>query len=176
MADTDSFVFHVKFKSHDQSMTSFFKKYKHLFDFSNYDKNHELYDSSRAKDLGLFKNELPNSVIFEFAAVKPKLYSILYDFDRTKMAAKGIKKYCIRHHVRHEMFKKCIFDSRIFYHKMNMIRSKDHQLYNVELRKLSLNPYCNKRFLLDDGIHSLSYGNYHLDSLKEGHDEGVTAN
>jgi hypothetical protein len=30
---------------------------KHLFDFSNYDKDHSLYDTSNAKTPGLFKDE-----------------------------------------------------------------------------------------------------------------------
>lgn len=45
---------------------------------------------------------------------------------------------------------------------MTQIRSFGHQLYNVELNKLGLSPFDDKRYLLDDGITSLAYGHYKI--------------
>jgi hypothetical protein len=48
MTDTDSLRYQMYQDMEDD---------RHLFDFSNYDKDHPLYDTSNAKTPGLFKDE-----------------------------------------------------------------------------------------------------------------------
>ena len=41
---------------------------------------------------------------------------------------------------------------------MKMIRSFDHQIYTVNVNKVSLSAYDEKRFIRNDGISSYAYG------------------
>ena len=43
---------------------------------------------------------------------------------------------------------------------MNSIRSEKHQLYTIKQNKVSLAPYDDKRYLLEDRVTSLPYGHY----------------
>ncbi len=47
--------------------------------------------------------------------------------------------------------------------KNRLIRSKLHQLFTLEFDKRALCAYDDKRFLLSDGISSLSYGHYKIE-------------
>ena len=47
---------------------------------------------------------------------------------------------------------------------MKRIQSKKHKLGACEIDKISLSPFGNKRYLLDDGIYTLSY--FHKNSVK----------
>ena len=45
---------------------------------------------------------------------------------------------------------------------MQTIRSFKHQLYTMKQNKVSRSPYNNKRYLMDDGVHSLPYRHFSL--------------
>ena len=47
---------------------------------------------------------------------------------------------------------------------MRRIRAKNHKIGTHEIEKISLSCFDNKRFVLDDGIHTLAY--FHEDSGK----------
>ena len=86
--DTDSFVFSVNTKD-------FFKDIKNLediFDFSNLDKNHELFKNKNKKVIGFFKIETPKNIwIDEFICLRSKCYDFKCgDDSRNKL--KGISK------------------------------------------------------------------------------------
>ncbi|XP_048248029.1 uncharacterized protein LOC125377949 [Haliotis rufescens] len=42
--------------------------------------------------------------------------------------------------------------------------SRDHQLYTASINKISLSPFDDKRYVLNDGIHTLAHGHYKIDS------------
>ena len=44
------------------------------------------------------------------------------------------------------------------HHKMKTIRSQNHQLGSYEINKVSLSCYDDKRYILEDGIHTYAYG------------------
>ena len=46
---------------------------------------------------------------------------------------------------------------KVIRHKMKRIQSKKHKLAPYKINKLSLSCFDNKRFVLDDGIYTLSY-------------------
>ena len=60
-------------------------------------------------------------------------------------------------------FKDVLFNKKIIRHKMKRIQSKKHKLGTYEIDKISLSCFDNKRYVLDDGIHPLSY--FHKDSV-----------
>ena len=61
-------------------------------------------------------------------------------------------------------FKDTLFNKKIMRHKMKRIQSKKHKLGTYEINKISLSCFDDKRFVLDDGIHTLAY--YHKDLRK----------
>ena len=50
-------------------------KWKNLFDFSNYSKDSEFFDSTNKKIVGKMKNEFGGVIIDEFIGLKSKMYS-----------------------------------------------------------------------------------------------------
>ena len=61
-------------------------------------------------------------------------------------------------------FKDTLFNKKIIRHKMRRIQSKKHKLGTYEINKISLSCFDNKRFVLNDGIHTLAY--FHKDFKK----------
>ena len=51
-------------------------------------------------------------------------------------------------------------------HKMKRIRAKKHKIRTYEIDKISLSCFDDKRYVLDDGIHTLAY--FHKDSVTTG--------
>ena len=54
-------------------------------------------------------------------------------------------------------FKDVLFNKKIIRHKMKRIQSKKHKLGIYEINKISLSCFGNKRYVLDDGVYTLSY-------------------
>ena len=46
------------------------------------------------------------------------------------------------------------------YHKMKTIRSKNHEIYSLEINKKSLSSFDDKRYICDSGIESFAYGHF----------------
>ena len=74
--------------------------------------------------------------------------------------AKGIKKNVIKNNIRHEHYKDTLFNNKQMYHKMNIIRSQNHQLGSYEINKVSLSCFDDKTYILENGIKSYAYGHY----------------
>ena len=69
--DTDSFILEIFTDDVYEDM----KNDNHLFDFSEYPKDHNIYDIKNKKKLGIFKDELHREIMTEFSCLKPKMYS-----------------------------------------------------------------------------------------------------
>ena len=61
-------------------------------------------------------------------------------------------------------FKDTLFNKKILRHKMKSLQGKKHKIGTYEINKISLSPFDDKRFILDDGIHTLAY--FHKDLKK----------
>ena len=87
--DTDSFIFTIKtddfYKDIDNDIDNW-------FDASNVNKedNRPLKVGVNKKIIGKFKDELGGSIMTEFDALAPKLYSFLEDNDKCEKKAKGV--------------------------------------------------------------------------------------
>ena len=86
---TDSFIFTIKtddfYKDIDNDIDNW-------FDASNVNKedNRPLKVGVNKKIIGKFKDELGGSIMTEFDALAPKLYSFLEDNDKCEKKAKGV--------------------------------------------------------------------------------------
>ena len=74
----------------------------HLYDFSDYPKDHPNYSLKNKKLYGIFKDDLNAKIITGFTAVKPKMYS--YEYIDNDL----------------DMFKNCKYD------EYKLIKSKIH--------------------------------------------------
>ncbi|XP_033729639.1 uncharacterized protein LOC117318793 [Pecten maximus] len=167
--DTDSLAYLIRTEDIYKDML----EDRHLFDTSDYNKTHPLYNLKNKKTLGKMKDETHGNAIHAFVGLKAKMYSYTYNTmtekDGTEVMthveskkAKGIKKYVIENHTRFEHYKECLLDRKVIMSHMNQIRSYKHQLYNISMTKRGLSPFDDKRYLLDDGITSYAYGHWRI--------------
>ena len=85
--DTDSFVIEVETDDIYKDMY----EDRHLYDFSDYPKDHPNYNVVNKKIYGIFKDDLNGKIIIEFTADKPKMYSYEY-IDNYKIINKNKHK------------------------------------------------------------------------------------
>ena len=62
-----------------------------------------------------------------------------------------------------DKFKDVLFNKEIIRHKLKRIQSKKHKLGTYKIDKISLPCFDDKRYVLDDGIYTLSY--FHKNSV-----------
>ena len=53
--------------------------------------------------------------------------------------------------------KEVLFNKKVIKHKMKRIQAKKHKIGTYEIDKISLSCFDDKRYVLDDGIHTLAY-------------------
>ena len=129
------------------------------FDTSDYPMDHPLYNLVNKKVLGKMKDECAGVPPSEFVGLRSKMYSLLYN-GQEKKTAKGIKKSVVKNSIKHEDYKTTLFGKISQIHTMVQIRSFGHELYTVKLKKTSLSPYDDKRYILENGCDTLAYGHY----------------
>ena len=61
-------------------------------------------------------------------------------------------------------FKNVLFNKNIIRHKMKRTQAKKHKIWTYEIDKISLSCFDDKRFVLDDEVHTLAY--FHKDCKK----------
>src|SRR5260370_40668969 len=127
-------------------------------DLYNYEKNSNLFDESKKKKLGYLKDEYGGKIVNEFVGLKSKLYSIDYGNHENKKTAKGLQKVVLNKKFNHSHYKNVIEHNNIYYSSMKRIQSKDQKINTVELEKLIFTPFDDKRYILDEGIHTLPFG------------------
>ena len=156
--DTDSLCYEIRTKNLYEDM---YNNKKH-FDLSELSgsKFEKYKDETNKKVLGKMKLECPNSIVKEFIGLKSKMYSISYDDGLEVKKAKGIVKSVIKKDLKHEKYNDILTSGSKMYSKMKVIRSQKHRIYTMELNKVSLSAYDDKRYLKKDGIHSFAYGHY----------------
>ena len=153
--DTDSLCYEIETDDLYQDM----KSDHHQFDTSNYKEDNFLYSLENKKVLGKMKDECAGEIIDEFIGLRSKMYSLSYG-GKEKKTAKGVKRRVVEFNLKHQWYKDSLLNNHIKYSTMNQIRSYDHQLYSVTLSKISLSPYDDKRFILENGCDTLAHGHY----------------
>ena len=153
--DTDSLTYEIISKD---VYEEFFKQ-KDLFDFSYYSKDSKFFNETNKKVIGKMKDEFGGVIIIEFAGLKSKMYSIKKIDGKEHNTAKGVNIA-----TEFDNFKDVLFNKNIIRHKMKRIQSKKHKLGTYEIDKISLSFFDDKRYVLDDGIHTLSY--FHKNNVK----------
>ena len=100
-------------------------------------------------------------IIREFIGLRSKMYSIkLFEGDGEIKKAKGIPGNVVKNEIDHKSYRDSLLNRKQANSKFATIRSKKHQLSLLEINKKSLCPGDDKRWIEDDGIHTLAHGHY----------------
>jgi len=156
--DTDSLCYHIQTNNLNSDLLSI----RDHLDTSKNPENHPLYSVENKNILGKFKDELYGIQMTEFVGLSSKVYAYSSMDGKENKKAKGVTKNVIKNEMKLELYKSVLFDRKKEWLKMNIIRSKDHNLYLSEAHKIGLNPFDDKRYILEDGISTLAYGHYKL--------------
>ena len=159
--DTDSLCYEFKTDDIYEDM----KDDKQLYDFSDYPKEHSLYDISNKKVIGKFKDETSSKIITEFVGLRAKMYAFKIDDNHESKKAKGIKRLVVKNELKFEDYKTSLF-GRVKTDiqqqtNFNTIRSYQHELYSISLSKIGLCAFDDKRYLIDN-VNTLAYGNHNI--------------
>ena len=107
------------------------------------------------------KDESEGKIIGEFVGLKSKMYSMKNIDGKESNTAKGVNIP-----TEFNEFKDTLLNKKIIRHKMRRIPGKKHNMATCEINKISLSAFDDKRFVLDDGIHTLAYFHKDTDSHK----------
>jgi hypothetical protein len=160
--DTDSFCCEIQTNDMHADMYENLS----LFDTSNFETTHPLYSSENHRVLGKFKSETGSLQASEFVGLRAKMYSLrIFKSRKSTIKAKGIKKQYVRKNMRHEHFIRVLHSQAVTTCTFKAFRSRNHKLQTVEITKRCLDAFDDKRFILNDGVHTLAYGHKDIPSL-----------
>lgn len=165
--DTDSLEYLVETDNVYTEMKETLDRY----DTSNFEKkNRHGMPQVNKKKLGTMKDEMGGLIVYEYVGLKSKMYAnrtekskkkSVEKFDYAKKS-KGVKKSVVQNEITFDDYKKCLSEQKPLYKSMNLIRSKNHELYSIELYKKVLSSSDDKRYIMEDGITSLPWGHYKI--------------
>ena len=146
--DTDSFILSVNTSDIIRDL----KSLEDIFDFSNLDKNNELFSNKNKKVIGKFKIETPkNNWIDEFVCLRSKAYSFkCNDNTESKNKIKGISQSRSKH-IKFEEYYKSLFGGGYQKERDNyVIRSLNHEMYLQKVRKSTLSVFHDKQCYINE--------------------------
>ena len=159
--DTDSLMYEIETDDFYKDISA---DVKHRFDTSDYPPDHPsgIPSGFNKKVLVMFKDETAGEVIDEFVGLRAKLYSYKMLEGEESKKCKGVKKSVVKKSITHEDYKKCLFNGKEQLRKMNIIKSRRHEIYTEEVNKVALSPIHDKRHILEDGVYTLALGHYRI--------------
>jgi hypothetical protein len=189
--DTDSLCYLIKTDDLYDDLKNDASLQKQI-EFSNYPKNHPLYNCDRKKQVGIFqdesveqKNNKPEvmKIISEYVGLRAKSYSNnLYVIEEKdficKKKSKGVPSRHIANRVDFDDYKNCLFNKEVIKlgdengkekhkEKIYSFRSLKLTTYSVEQSKIALSGNDDKRFILQDNIHTLALGHYRIKDMTQ---------
>lgn len=159
LTDTDSFLVSCTTPDIFQDMLA----YSHLFDTSDFPKDHFLYSDFNKKVMGKMKSETNEKCISEYCGLRSKMYAFKCD-DIDEKRAKGISKAVVKKSLTLNDYKHVLFNNSQMHSTMHSL-SHNHKIYLETISKVGLSSFDDKRFLLEDGIKSYAYGHYKIQEI-----------
>ena len=89
------------------------------------------------------------------------MYSMLSNDGKKSITAKGVNTA-----TEFNEFKDTLFDKKVVRRKMKRIQSKKHKIATCEIDKISLSCFDDKRFFLNNVIHTLAYFHKDINSYR----------
>ena len=159
--DTDSLGYLIESADLYQDMS----KTLHLYDTSNYPRDHVLYSKVNERRPGVMKDECPGKIISEFVGLRSKMYAFVCNQGAETKIAKGVQKSTISSKLRFEQYKTCLFEEIQEMSECYNIRSDKHTLYLTHVNKIGLSAADDKRYVLGNKCDTLAYGHYKIKRL-----------
>ena len=157
--DTDSLVYSVKTEDFYVNIVD---DVPARFDTSGYIPDRPLSAGLNKKVIGLMKDKLGSTIMTEFVALRPELYSYTVLDGTENKKCKGIKKCVVKKTLTFEDYKACLFNSDMTYRSQLMFRSIKHEIFTIEVNKVTLNRDDDKRISKKDEISTLARGHKSL--------------
>jgi len=132
-----------------------------MFDTSNFPPDHPLYSMQNHRVLGKMKSETGSLPPDEFVGLRAKIYSLNVPgaMSKCQKKVKGVQKHYVKKHVRHSHFIDVLRNSqKTIMSKFHIIQSRKHNVRTVRVNKLCLCALDDKRYIQEDGEHTLAYG------------------
>ena len=144
--DCDTFVLSIE----TENIINDLKNLQDLFDFSNLDKNHELFNNKNKKVVGKFKLETPKNIwIDEFVALRSKCYAFKCGNDsmnKLKVISNSQSK-----NIKFEEYYNCLFGREYQKECDNYIlRSINHDMVLQKVKKSTLSIFDDKRCYINN--------------------------
>ncbi|XP_071055058.1 uncharacterized protein [Onthophagus taurus] len=159
--DTDSFTVSIT----TDDVYAFVKDNLERFDTSNYLPDNEFSIPLQNKAvLGLMKDENSGRIMSEFIGLRSKLYANRVCSGRITKKAKGVKKAVVKRKITFEHYLECLTSKRDIYMKQYLFRSQKHSIYTMLQNKLALSSRDSKRYINDDGVSTLAWGHYRINT------------
>ena len=157
--DADSLCYEIETEDFYKDIS---KDVDQKFDTSNFEKDHisGIASAKNKKLIEMMKDEAGGKIIKEFVGLRAKLYSYKMYERKEEKKCKGIKKNVIKNKITHEDYKHCLFTRKTKLTKMNVIRSRAHNIYTEKINKVALSCEDDKRIILEDGVHTLALGHF----------------
>ena len=164
--DTDSFCFQVK------NAEIFDCEMKKFMDYSNYPKEHPLFNEKNKSSLGYFKDELEGkSECLEFVGLRSKCYAMNIKSLKTgelfdKKICKGLGSVAIKNRLKFKQYKNCLLTGKTYRHHYTSIVSQKQNVFTVIRKKKALSNFDSKRYIYMCGKHSSPFGSVLIDKYK----------
>ena len=152
---TDSFILNIKTEDFYKDIANDVEK---RFDTSNYEVDRPLSTGKNKKVIGLMKDELGRRIITEFVTLRPKTYSYLTDDGKEDKKAKGTKQCVIKRMTKFNDYKNCLLNGEVVLKSQQRFKSKGHDVYTENIKKIALSSNGDKRLIASDKITGYPYG------------------
>ena len=146
--DTDILVYEIN----SENVCEEFFKWKDLFDFISHSNDSKFFNETNKKVIGKLKDEFAGVIAGELVGLKSKMYSMKKTDGKEYNTAKGVSII-----TDFDKFKDVLFNKKVIRRKTKRIQSKKQKVGTYEINKISLSRFDDKRYVLDDGIYTLSY-------------------
>ena len=150
--DTDSFILETGVNFYEIMLD-----HKELFDLNNFPKDSKYFCNHNKKLPGKMTDEYGGTALYEFIGTKSKIYSMWDKNNCEKSVYKGHSS-----NIEHDEFMNTLINKKFIRHNMSGIKSFNHKMFTYESNEISLSAYDDKRYILDDGIHTLAYGHKNI--------------
>ena len=127
-----------------------------------------MYRTENKKCLGKFSDEIVDTFISEYAALRSKVYSIKTTSGIELKKCGGTSIIRSMESFNFDLYKQVVFKEKLaIYTNQKRLASSKHQMFLKSIVKKSFNCFCDKRFLLSDGINTLAHGHFEIEAVKQ---------
>lgn len=130
------------------------------YDTSDYHRDHPAYSDKNKKVFGKIKDEYNGRIVVEFVGLRPQMYSILKADGHEKRKAKVVSNCPRNNALTRKSYVRALFNKRIKYVTVRQIRSRNHEVFTTEIKKIGLSPCDDKCYVLDNRVSTLVFS-YH---------------